>query len=384
MHTMQSIKTYTQGYVAGLVNLKNKNRTIRAGPIGLHFSLEKLHMVQLLHDNDENIELGAYVSKRYPRKISYPLVANRELCSFIKQSVSSTPFRDREVISVLPSQLTRVISVTYTVTSEKSEEKAIAKILKERLAEDLSNYVIDYLPVRTDASVNERLAIVAVARQNDVVNYLELLRKSSLRIRALEIGPVAIKRLIWALSGNKKDHCSLVINFGYEKSYLTMISGRRLLFDRAIEFGQKFLLQKICRTLEMSEELVLKLINNHGIDPGTSGALHWGNEANSEVAEVMIDVIKPQFLRLVDEIKNAFIYAASETHGQNISIVYLLGSIARWPGSDRFLNHLIDLPVTTPNPLSILSSDIGQAGEHCNSELAIAVGLALRGMPGYV
>jgi len=64
--------------------------------------------------------------------------------------------------------------------------------------------------------------------------------------------------------------------------------------------------------------------------------------------------------------------------------VYLLGSIARWPGSDSLLSTLTGVNVATiPDPLALFPSGIaGSADSTAQSapEIAVATGLALRGM----
>ena len=104
----------------------------------------------------------------------------------------------------------------------------------------------------------------------------------------------------------------------------------------------------------------------------------------SGVLSTLSEILKPQFMKLVEEIKRAFLYAASETRGRGVNQVYLLGSIARWPGSEQMLSQLSGTNVTKiPDPLALFPSTAhdktGKAG-HFAPELAVATGLALRGM----
>ena len=78
---------------------------------------------------------------------------------------------------------------------------------------------------------------MAVSRRDDVIAYLDAMRASGLTVDALEIGPVAIRRLANALPASNTQMV-LIVNTGFEASYLTMLSGRRLLMDQAIEFSE--------------------------------------------------------------------------------------------------------------------------------------------------
>jgi Tfp pilus assembly PilM family ATPase len=75
---------------------------------------------------------------------------------------------------------------------------------------------------------------------------------------------------------------------------------------------------------------------------------------------------------------------ASQTHGESVERIYLLGSVARWHGVDQLLNTLLTLPVETiPNPLnrfSLSAATQGGAETDAVPELAVATGLALRGL----
>ena len=71
--------------------------------------------------------------------------------------------------------------------------------------------------------------------------------------------------------------------------------------------------------------------------------------------------------------------------GEPVKQVYLLGSIARWQGADRMLNLLVNIPVSIPNPIMMFGDDAEIENEqyfNTVSEIAVASGLALRGVGG--
>ena len=196
---------------------------------------------------------------------------------------------------------------------------------------------------------------------------------------SLEIGPVAISRLVGALSQEVGPDNVLVINSGRRASYLTLISGTDLLFDQEVAFGENGLIHQAAETLEMPEEMVRELLMRSGVQP-------VGGETSSDDADLirtLSEILKPQFLKLVDEIKRVCMYAAAETRGGGVSQVYLLGSIARWPGSDLLLSKLTGVDVAkVPNPLALFpqNGSSQSASESSAPEIAVATGAALRGM----
>ena len=140
----------------------------------------------------------------------------------------------------------------------------------------------------------------------------------------------------------------------------------------------------ILDTLDISEETARQLVLRTGVNPGghDDAVSHAIDE--SGLLNTLSEILKPQFMRLVDEVRRAILYAASETRGRGVTQVYLLGSIARWPGSDHLLGSLIGSNVAKiPDPLSVFPSEKGNEGgaeNHSAPEIAVATGLALRGM----
>jgi len=142
--------------------------------------------------------------------------------------------------------------------------------------------------------------------------------------------------------------------------------------------------QRICETLDISEETARHMLTGTGVYPQNDGEPVSGAIDEADLLNTLSEILKPQFMKLVDEIKRAFLYAAAETRGRGVTHVYLLGSIARWPGSDQMLSKLSGSTVATiPDPLALFPSNEAQkktVADHSASEIAVATGLALRGM----
>ena len=77
-------------------------------------------------------------------------------------------------------------------------------------------------------------------------------------------------------------------------------------------------------------------------------------------------------------------YAASESQGSPVEQVYTFGGIARWPGASELLSRMAGTAVADTIPLAAVfdPSDAEQSGQYAGigPELAVATGLALRGM----
>ena len=351
----------------------------------MDIALEAMHLVQLEAAENCMPVVRAKASLDIGGSRKELLQQPQQFRALIKRALASDRFQGKKVVLALPSVMFRTVSINYKLAAaEHDEAAAILRVMKDRLEGDLKDYVLDYLPVSGRSKSDEKLALVAVSERDSVVSYLELARKAGLDVTALEIGPLAISRLTSAVSKDSGSSTILVVNSGRRASYLTLISGDDLLFDQEIAIGENSLVKHICETLDMPEETAQHLLSRAGVYPGNHSDPVSDVIDESGVLSTLSEILKPQFMKLVEEIKRAFLYAASETRGRGVNQVYLLGSIARWPGSEQMLSQLSGTNVTKiPDPLALFPSTAqdktGKAG-HFAPELAVATGLALRGM----
>ena len=127
-----------------------------------------------------------------------------------------------------------------------------------------------------------------------------------------------------------------------------MVSGRRLLFDQEIDFGEHKLIRLVASSLDMPESMVREVVVNGGLASAGGATL-----SDVDISSAIVEIMRPELKRLAAEIERAFLYAASETRGIGGRRVFLVGSMARWPGADRILGTLARLPVTNvPDPLA--------------------------------
>ena len=85
----------------------------RMGPIGVDFSIEQLHMVQLALHEGNRILLQARASLRYPEGREALLAAPRALRLFLRRALRSSGFSGCRVVSALPPGAVRILSVAY-------------------------------------------------------------------------------------------------------------------------------------------------------------------------------------------------------------------------------------------------------------------------------
>jgi Tfp pilus assembly PilM family ATPase len=156
-----------------------------------------------------------------------------------------------------------------------------------------------------------------------------------------------------------------------------------LIFDQEIRFGEMRILDDITRALEISPEAAQALVTSCSFAPVSQPMRQAHSTFDVDASEALQQIVKPALLNLADEINRTLIYTASQTRGEPIGRIYLLGSLARWRGIDDLLANLIKLPVAIiPNPLKPFDRENGSStgNNEATPEIAVATGLALRGL----
>ncbi|MGE0486585.1 MAG: pilus assembly protein PilM [Gammaproteobacteria bacterium] len=352
------------------------SRRLRAGPIGLDFGTERVNLVQFTGGTQPCVQAAASVA--YPAAREAVLADGAALARTIDPVLRRGGFRGRRVIAALPPGRVTLRFVPYRRTVGQDDGTAIVAALREQQA-DIANAVLDYLPIRPKSEeMTDRAALVAYAPRDEVVALLDVLRAARLDVRALEVGPVAIKRLLAAVHDQRDGNKIMSINFGGPASFVTVLWDRDLLLDRSIEFGMDAVLGTIEDALEVSTEEAGRLLRRYGIglDPDLP-------QAGREFAQALLDILKPAFLRLAEQVKKVLVYTAAETRGGAIDRIYLLGSVARCAGVDRLLQAMVEVPVETINPFygfDVASDDWQRLAREPLPGIAVSAGLALRGL----
>lgn len=356
--------------------VRTKSVTARAGMIGVHFSERALHLLQLTRGGG-SLRLQASASSPFVGGRQEFVGSPRAVRTLVRRTLKGSGFRGRTAISTLPMEHAKLMSVSYPAVPADAEPATIFNLMAERVDGDLTDYVIDYVPVRTSVRDGERLCLVVVALREHVLAYLDTLAAAGLRVEALEVAPLAIRRLVEALSTSSNIENVLVCNTGAESTHLTLISGRRLLANQTVPFGQQHLLDAVASSLGVSAEVAADLIVKNGLEAGAP-------QDDIGVSATLLEIVRPAFLRLVEEIDRAFLYAASESYGQAAKRIFMLGALSTWSGADRLLESLTHVPVTRISkdmlPFAADADFAPVTDLRTAADISVAAGLALFGL----
>jgi type IV pilus assembly protein PilM len=358
--------------IPGLLR-KKQHAVIQYGPIGVDLGRNGLRLVQFVK-NGNSIELHASVFVPFTAELCE---SSKHLRALIKKAFRENSFVGNEVIACVQPQDAKIMMLSYMHKPGKQDEELIVQRIAERVDDDISNYVIDYLMVRPEVmDGQERSVLVAMAQREAVVNYLEHLRKAGLKVKVLEIEPTAIRRLVSAKHDHDHTANLVTVSIGNSQTYITVLSGRRLIYERDIEFGEQQLIAMLCKELEIDErEARSMFVRDDSVH--VDNADQYGQDAS--VTDALYSVLKPLFMELVEDINMALVYAASETRGKPVKHVYLTNLIATWHGIESFVGSLIDVPVSVLMPFEGFS-DEQAVDRKSDPRDAVVTGMALHGM----
>jgi len=358
--------------------------SVGTGPIGAYFTQEHLHLVQLERLADGTIELSRRESVAYPGSREELMASPAAVRKLLRRAVRAGKFRGKKVVSAMPPEQVRVMSVSYPASASGSAANSIAKLMSDRVDGALTDYVIDYVPIRMSLHDGDRLALVAISRLEHTKSYLDSLTSAGLYVEFLEIEPLAIKRLItFGPAADQRDHV-FVVKVDQTTSNVTTISGERLLADQEIQVGEELILDAIASSLNLSPSVTKDLVMKNGLDPRQTNIRLGDSTFDLGVTATLVEIVRPAFLKLVREIDRAFLFADSESHGDGHKKIVIVGGIAEWPGANTLLGSLTNVPVECLGrdhmPFARSPAKIANVNDQQAGAMSTAVGLALRGM----
>lgn len=346
-------------------------------PIGVDFAQEALYMVQYEH-TETGPRISAAATLPYAGTREELVVDKKAVRKLVKKALASAPFKGRRVHTSLPASEVRIVPLSLPMSAAQSEQAAVIKALREKLRSDLSNEIVDYLQVRSNTvAASEFNVLAAVATRDAVLKHLRMIEHGGMEPVSLDVGPAALARLLGNMQPEDHEKSLLLINFGMERSYITVVWGQRLMLDREVQFGQSPLLSKLADALGVDGRIAESLLQN----PAANADFTHANLAGGASDTILDEILYPQFSILAEEVSRTLVYIASKTRGSSTRSIYLNGSLASYPYIQKKMHQLFDVPVSLLDPLSQFDTaepkSRGLAAHH-KGGFALAAGLALR------
>ena len=277
-----------------------------AGLIGLDIDIGQIHMCQIRPREHGMYTIIAKTSISYSGTRDELLASPKRLKSLIGDGLKEKKFKGRRVAALMPWDDVKIVLLTYKATVHDVDAEVV-RMLDNRIEGSIGDYVVDYVPVRSNPSDEEHMVVATLSSRAKVNTLLQALIEAGLEVDSLDIAPTALRRIVSALyTGHAADNV-LMINCYHDDSYLTVISGRRLLFNQSVDFCERMLLERIASELDITIESALNLVLNSGFQKHQTLALGCGDD-EPNTSSTLLEIVKPCFLGLVGNQPGTGIY----------------------------------------------------------------------------
>lgn len=334
--------------------------------IGLDLGTESIKAVELKKDSHGNFSLVEFAIEPSPKANiqSDSAVELEEYSKYLRGFIRSHSFTTRNVAVSLPeSQIfSRVISMPNM--SENELSKSIKYEAEQYIPIPLDDVNLDYEIIDT----KDKMEVLLVASSKSLVEkYIRILRGAGLIPVALEPETTAIVRSSLG-RGEEFSGATLIINIGSLTTELAIVFKGFIRFSRSISTGGTALSRAISQELGFEMNQAEEYKKSYGLD-------------ESQLEGKVVNVIKPVFDVIVNDIKRAVAFFS--THNQEIPIrrAVICGGTSQLPGILVYLAKELNLEVQQADPFRNIQMNGKFPAKEIEDQqplLCVAVGLAMK------
>ena len=136
-----------------------------AGPglIGLDISANQIHMCQIRPLQNGLFSIVAKESIGFSGSRDSLLAEPKKLKRLIGPVLRKKNFKGKRVAALMPWEQAKIILLTYKANISDVDSEVV-KMLSKRIEGSIDDYVVDYVPVRSNPSDEEHMVVATVAK----------------------------------------------------------------------------------------------------------------------------------------------------------------------------------------------------------------------------
>ncbi|MBV9210473.1 MAG: type IV pilus assembly protein PilM, partial [Acidobacteria bacterium] len=256
---------------------------------------------------------------------------------------------------------------------------------EEHIPFDMEDVLLDTQIVERSDSNSSQIALIAACKKVVVENRKQPIEAAGKQVAIVDCATLALENCYVFNYEPEETHAALLLHVGAATTVMNIMTGRRSNFSRDTLFGAELYTQHLQRELSLSFEQAEEAKRSKGQEIGIQGAEIEGVvEALSKALslEALIDTVS-QVLEL--EIRKTLdFYRATSDEPASVQKILISGGGSKLNGLIEYLSNKLELPVEPLDPFRRIKYDerrfsrelVGESAP----EMAIAVGLALRGV----
>lgn len=292
-------------------------------------------------------------------------IVEKETAELLKIIVREAGFKTNEAIASIPPFMVFISLIELPQMPKADVAKAMTFQIKQHIPLPMTEVAIDWLKVgerETDEGIKQQILLISIP--NEIVKrYQNIFKLAGLKLKALEVENLSLAR---ALIGGAMEP-TLIIDIGACSTNISIIDESRLKFSVFTDIA--------------GSSLTMSIANGLGINMRRADELKKQKGLRASKVEYELSTLPLPYL---DAIISEGIRAKNKfemKQGKKIEKVLLAGGGANLLGIEEYFEKQISIPVERGNALSALSysPEIGLLANQLGTELAVAVGLAIKG-----
>jgi len=356
-------------------NWMRKNE--RVLPIGLDIGHSAVKMVQLALVDD-----GVRILAADRAPLSQEDMADdmrRDLVvKTIRQMLTRSNFRGRNVISVLPADKLRITSLRLAEAEMHQAEKMLRKEAAHRFGlnprTDAIKHVLAGSVRQGDELKNEY--ILFATDDETIKDHIALLEEAGLKPRGIDAGPCALFRNFDRMMRRQEDRERTIIFIDIGHRFTTVVFGRagEICFVKQMAFGAARFAEDIAAKLEISSGDAMALREKMQSGEGES--------VDAATRRTVVDTLHNTAEQLAAEISLCLRYYTVTFRGKRVDRAVMAGGGAHEVTLPDVMKHHLAIETEVAEPLRGFDPVRNEAnGEShiLSADYALAVGLSLKG-----
>lgn len=294
-----------------------------------------------------------------------------ELADFsIKQSLKELiPQIDtKKVNTALSGPASLIRYVQFPRMSAAELKQALKFEAQKHIPFSVSELYLDACILKPEIADNKMLVLLVAIKKDIVDQRLALLKRDGIQVDVVDFDSVALVNAFIFSYGDDpvvKDATIALLNIGASYSNLSILDGSIPLMSRDIHAAGNNLTQKIMDIFSVDHAAAESLKRN----------------PDSDKASRIATLAEAALTDIASEVRTSFDFYESQS-ANAVSKIFLSGGASIGPGVKDMIANVLGLEVDTWDPLKniVLTEKVQEQKVHeAAHELAVAVGLALRG-----
>ncbi|MBL7155950.1 MAG: type IV pilus assembly protein PilM [Candidatus Omnitrophica bacterium] len=274
--------------------------------------------------------------------------------------------RDVNISVSAPSAIVRFIKMPRM--KEDEIKKSVKFEAEKYIPFNINEVFIDAAVIKDEADEKQKevQVILAAVKKTALESKLEMLKESGVNPIVVDIDSFAcFNAFLNSLKEVDKSRSIALLNIGYTQTNVVISMGETPFFTRDVQIGTKDVAKTISAALQADENQAEKMI----FDP-----------QNKDPKEIL-EAAKQALNTLSDELRLSFGYYENQ-RARSIDEIYISGGLARLAGISEYIGENFGIKTVIWDPFSKfeISPEVNlKTLESAKSQLAVSVGLAIRG-----